>query len=217
MARPKKRPEYDKDHLQNNLMTMIAEAYQNPPNGTADSQGHMHLNLLAEEFGMTPIKIRKVLITMGVYETDTSRVIMDLYKGGKSAVEIQQITGLSRASVNGYLPYEKAIYKMTERTLLADRLVKYRHRKEAVDVLKYSMKNDTEEMQRLRFEQVVEAFVGYRFLTRDGGRFDYIVKDNQLFLAEREHYTYDEIFAQVKGTGVISDERIEVIIQRFGI
>ena len=35
------------------LLQSISEAYLNPTEGTADSDGHMKLNILAEEFGMT--------------------------------------------------------------------------------------------------------------------------------------------------------------------
>lgn len=39
------------------LLQSISEAYLNPTEGTADSDGHMKLNILAEEFGMTWITI----------------------------------------------------------------------------------------------------------------------------------------------------------------
>ncbi len=35
-------------------------------------------------------------------------------KGGKSVKEIQTITGLSAASISGYLPYQKTIYNLEE-------------------------------------------------------------------------------------------------------
>ena len=65
----------------------------------------MPLNLLEEEFSMTPIKIRKLLITAGAYHTPTSDLVHALFKNGKNAKEIKAITGLSEASISGYLPY----------------------------------------------------------------------------------------------------------------
>lgn len=57
------------------------------------------------------MKMRKLLITAGVYSTDTSRIIIGkLHAEGKSVSEIQAITGLKRSSINGYLPYSKIIY-----------------------------------------------------------------------------------------------------------
>ena len=41
---------------------------------------------------------------------------------------MQQIMGLSSASVNRYLPYNKTVYKMEEATLTAERLRKFRQR-----------------------------------------------------------------------------------------
>lgn len=91
-------------------MEAITDTYLNPPENTADENGRMYLNLLAEEFSMTPIKVRKLLISSGVYQTDISMRINELYKSGKTIKEIQKIVGLSAASVSGYLPYQKTVY-----------------------------------------------------------------------------------------------------------
>lgn len=71
---------------------------------------------------MTPLKVRKLLITTGAYHTAISKVVNALVREGKSVADIQKLTNLSRASVQSYLPYSKTVYKMEERTLLAERL-----------------------------------------------------------------------------------------------
>ena len=38
------------------LMSAVTYAYLNPTEDTADEDGHSQLKLLAEDFGMTPIK-----------------------------------------------------------------------------------------------------------------------------------------------------------------
>ena len=63
MARPKKKPEYDSDQMAQQLMEAVTDAYLNPPQGTEDDTGHMQLKQLAEEFSITPLKVRKLLIT----------------------------------------------------------------------------------------------------------------------------------------------------------
>lgn len=68
MSRPKKKPNYDASEIANQIVEAVADAYLNPTEDEADENGHMYLNLLAEEFSMTPIKIRKLLITSGSYE-----------------------------------------------------------------------------------------------------------------------------------------------------
>lgn len=105
LARPRKNRETNTDDLISQLMEAVTDAYLNPPENTADEKGHMYLNLLAEEFSMAPIKVRKLLISSGVYQTDISMRINELYTNGKTIKEIQEIVGLSAASVSGYLPY----------------------------------------------------------------------------------------------------------------
>ena len=72
MARPKKNPDYNSEELSRQVIEAVADMYLNPPEYTADSYGRMQLNLLAEEFGLTPLKIRKLLVTSGAYESATS-------------------------------------------------------------------------------------------------------------------------------------------------
>lgn len=129
LARPKKNKETNTDDLISQLIEAITATYLNPPENTADEKGHMYLNLLAEEFSMTPIKVRKLLISSGVYQTDISMRINELYKSGKTIKEIQKIVGLSAASVSGYLPYQKTVYNLEVSTDVANRLRKYRNRK----------------------------------------------------------------------------------------
>lgn len=46
--------------------------------------------------------------------------------------EIMRLTGLSWSSVNSYLPYEKVVYGLDEKSVDADRTDIYRLRKRAV-------------------------------------------------------------------------------------
>ena len=84
MARPKKKPEYDSDQMAQQLMEAVTDAYLNPPQGTEDDTGHMQLKQLAEEFSMTPLKVRKLLITTGTYQTAISKAVNALFEEGKS-------------------------------------------------------------------------------------------------------------------------------------
>lgn len=81
-------------------------------------------------------KIRKLIITSGAYERSISvRTILFTVRE-KSIREIQELTGPSVASIRGYLPSQKTVYKMEEITVLAERLRKYRNRKNAVKKLR---------------------------------------------------------------------------------
>lgn len=63
----------------------------------------------------------------------------DLYAAGKTVAEIQKITGLGKSSVNGYLPYTKAVYKPEELSLNAERINIFRSRQQAVKILSTDM------------------------------------------------------------------------------
>ncbi len=186
MARPKKKPEYNSAEIAKQIVEAVTDAYLNPTEGCADEQGHTYLNLLAEEFSMTPIKVRKLLITSGAYETPVSIAVNKLYRNGKTVKEIQQIMGLSSASVNAYLPYNKAVYKLEDATLTAERLRKYRQRKSAVEKLCVDIKQkNIEEVSQTLWETLL-LFEGYPFVTAKGLRYYYTVKGNEVFFTRKE-------------------------------
>ena len=91
MARPKKKPLYDAEKIMKELLKAVAESY--------DETGE--LKLTAEEFEMSLLKIRKLLITAGAYSNDISNDVIYLHEKGKTMTEIQEITGLGKSSVNG--------------------------------------------------------------------------------------------------------------------
>ena len=185
MPRPKKNKETNTNDLILQLIEAITDTYLNPPENTADENGRMYLNLLAEEFSMTPIKVRKLLISSGVYQTDVSKRINELYKSGKTIKEIQEIVGLSAASVSGYLPYQKTVYNLEVSTDVANRLRKYRHRKALVVKLADVGWSATEPTKDLLWETLI-AFEGYPFKTSKGLRYYYTVKGNELFISRKE-------------------------------
>jgi len=186
VARPKKKPEYKSAEVAKQIVEAVTDAYLNPTEDTADENGHMYLSLLAEEFSMTPIKVRKLLITSGAYETTTSVAINKLYQEGKTVKEIQKVMGLSAASVNGYLPYHKTVYKMEEATLTAERLRKFRLRKAAVEKLRTDISvKDIDNICETLWE-VLKLFEGYPFQTAKKLRYYYMIKGNEVFFTRKE-------------------------------
>lgn len=95
MARPKKKPQYKSETIMKELLAAVVELY-------LDSGENVSIRQIADEFGMTPLKIRKLLITAGVFSSDVCDQVLGLFRSGKSVPEIQRITGLSRASVHSY-------------------------------------------------------------------------------------------------------------------
>ena len=186
MPRPRKKPDYDAKKLMDQLIDEIVNAYLYPQELLSDENGRTPLNVLAEEFSISALKVRKLLVTAGVYDTPICRRIQDFYAAGRTAKEIQQLTGLSAASISGYLPYRKTIYKLEDRTVLAERLQRYRKRKQAVQKVMELLMYGTE-------EEVIEAvwnavcwFEGYSFETVQGLRFHYKVGGKELFFSRKE-------------------------------
>ena len=159
MARPKKRLHYDADKIMKNLLYAVSESYEETG----------ELKQTAVEFNMSPLKIRKILITSGAYSNEISKEVNDLRAAGKSIAEIQELTGLKKTSVNGYLPYTKSIYKSEELSMNAERINIYRSRQQAVRKL-------MERMNEHALWDAVVAFQKYPFHTITGRPFTYELK-----------------------------------------
>lgn len=185
MPRPKKKKN-NMEELSQQVLEAVTDAYLNPMDDTADENGKMSLNVLADEFSMSRIKLRKLLITSGAYETPLSKQVNDLFRSGKAVKEIQTITGLSAASISGYLPYQKTIYNLEESTLVAERLRKYRSRKASVQQLASAIEDgDLDNIKETLWNALV-VFEGYPFKTAKGLRYSYTMKGNELFFSRKE-------------------------------
>lgn len=119
--RKKLKPCFDAEEVKADLIDAVCSKYQND----------VSVRALAKELEMSPMKVRKILITGGVYSTDLSTEIDALYKDGKTPAEIAGLLNTSVANVNSYLPYERIIYNMDEKSVEADRQQRYRDRKKA--------------------------------------------------------------------------------------
>lgn len=71
------------------------------------------LSETARHMGISISKIRRILITLGEYENETSRMVMQLYDSGMAVSEIAKKLDCSTACVNSYLPYRKGLYNST--------------------------------------------------------------------------------------------------------
>ncbi|QCU03366.1 hypothetical protein EYS05_14690 [Blautia sp. SC05B48] len=75
------------------------------------------MQAIADELGLNPIKVRKLLITAGVYASDVAEKVQETFddfrktQDHKAAVlSTANALGLSRSSVTSYLPYKKGVY-----------------------------------------------------------------------------------------------------------
>ena len=126
----------------------IVEAYMSGAGGGSVNS----LRQISEQFGITLMKTRKILITVGVYHTEISEQVISLWENGKNISEIMQETGLSRSSVHSYLPYTKMIYNADELSLYAERCRLYRKRKQEIEKLHYCMDKSLELLENHLWE-----------------------------------------------------------------
>lgn len=158
-GRPRKKPEYNPELQFNNFLQELREVYEE-----SDS-----LRMLAAELNISLLKLRKLLITAGIFTSDICTEVNELHQARKKIPEIMEHTGLSRASVHSYLPYTKGIYNAEEISLNAERCLAYRIRQEKVRVLQ---KVPSEE----NLWQAVIVFQDYPFKTATGLPFRYKLK-----------------------------------------
>lgn len=175
-GRPPKK-EYDPEVLMQELINIVTEVYHNTN----------EIKATATELCLPPHKVKKLLITGKVIAYPETKQIQSLQRQGKTMEEIQDIMGLSYSTIHTYLPYSKGIYKLSEISQNAERVRKYKARKDAVSVLK---ENCTEE----NLWNCIVAFQEYPFYTSSGLPFHYTLKvgrngtyTKELFINRREN------------------------------
>ena len=101
------KPEYDAGKNLKEQMESAVELY--------DSE--MSLQSIADALNLNPIKVRKLLITAGVYESDVAEKVKNTFEEYRetqdyktSILSTANALQLSKASVTSYLPYQKGVY-----------------------------------------------------------------------------------------------------------
>ena len=166
-GRKKLKPEYDAGKNLKEQMDAAVALY--------DSE--MSLQAIGDELGLNPIKVRKLLITAGVYESDVAEKVQDTFEEYRetqdyktSILSTAHTLNLSKSSVTSYLPYQKGVYfpstaDKEKISVGAERQRRYRAMKRWRD-------DPTEE----NFWCVVLAYAGVKFKTYSGLPFTYEVR-----------------------------------------
>ena len=166
-GRKKLKPEYDAGKNLKEQMDAAVALYE--------EEGS--LQTIADALNLNPIKVRKLLITAGVYESEVAEKVQDTfeeYRETQSYKEAILSTAntlkLSKASVTSYLPYKKGVYfpgtaEKEKISVGAERQRRYR-------AMKRWRADPTEE----NFWSVILAYAGVRFKTYSGLPFTYEVR-----------------------------------------
>lgn len=75
---------------------------------------------------LSTAKIRKILITGGVWTTERSREIAQLHEKYRDVRRVAEELGVSQPLVTMYLPYKKVVYDLEEKSSNAKRIERYR-------------------------------------------------------------------------------------------
>ena len=165
-GRKKLKPEYDAGKNLKEQMESAVALYEED----------CSLQSIADALALNPIKVRKLLITAGVYESEVAEKVQDTFEeyretqNYKDAIlSTANALQLSKASVTSYLPYEKGVYfPSTEKEKIsvgAERQRRYR-------AMKRWRADPTEE----NFWGVVLAYSGVRLKTYSGLPFTYEIR-----------------------------------------
>lgn len=82
----------------------------------------------AKASGLSTVKVRKILITLGLWKSETSIAIGSLLQQGLTTEQIAARLFMSVKNVQAYMPYERGIYRGKELTAEAIRSDRYRKR-----------------------------------------------------------------------------------------
>ena len=84
----------------------------------------------AENLGTTPITVRRVLITEGLWHSQTSDAIGELFAAGVPTEQIAEQLSISLKNVQAYIPYTRGSYHAAEKSLSSQQSQQYRERKQ---------------------------------------------------------------------------------------
>ena len=165
-GRKKLKPEYDSGKNLKEQMDAAVSLYKNNS-----------LQAIADALSLNPIKVRKLLITAGVYESDVAEKVQDTFEeyretqDYKTAILSTAATlELSKASVTSYLPYKKGVY--FPNTADKEKISVGAERQRRYRAMKRWRADPTEE----NFWDVVVAYAGVKFKTYSGLPFSYEVR-----------------------------------------
>lgn len=166
-GRKKLKPEYDAGkNLKEQMDAAVAFYGEN-----------CSLQSIADALTLNPIKVRKLLITAGVYESEVAKKVQDTFEEYRKTQNYKEailstanILNLSKASVTSYLPYQKGVYFPS--TASKEKISVGAERQRRYRAMKCWRADPTED----KFWGVVLAYAGVKFKTYSRLPFTYEVR-----------------------------------------
>ena len=166
-GRKKQKPEYDAGENLKEQMESAVALYEED----------CSLPAIADVLTLNPIKVRKLLITAGVYKSEAAKKVQDTFEEYRETQNYKEairstanILNLSKASVTSYLPYQKGVYfpstaEKEKISVGAERQRRYR-------AIRKLRSEPTEE----HLWETVLLYSGVRFTTYSGLSFTYEIR-----------------------------------------
>ena len=166
-GRKKQKPEYDAGENLKEQMESAVALYEED----------CSLRAIADVLTLNPIKVRKLLITAGVYQSEAAEKVQDTFEEYRETQNYKEairstanILNLSKASVTSYLPYQKGVYfpstaEKEKISVGAERQRRYR-------AIRKLRSEPTEE----HLWETVLLYSGVRFTTYSGLPFTYEIR-----------------------------------------
>ena len=166
-GRKKQKPDYDAGENLKEQMESAVALYEED----------CSLRAIADVLTLNPIKVRKLLITAGVYQSEAAEKVQDTFEEYRETQNYKEairstanILNLSKASVTSYLPYQKGVYfpstaEKEKISVGAERQRRYR-------AIRKLRSEPTEE----HLWETVLLYLGVRFTTYSGLPFTYEIR-----------------------------------------
>ena len=179
VAMPKRKPDYNPSSTMQQLLNAVCDFYGDPVDDRKEEKtNHVSLHDVADEFDMSVMKARKLLITGGLYSTALSRRVQELHSKGLTVAQITEETGVKKSSINSYLPYAHIIYNLPDISIKAERQKQYRVRKRNNN--RTNMEKEEKLWQELLYLQ------GCLFTTCKGMNFTYQIHGGEMLVGRKE-------------------------------
>ena len=160
MGRQKRYPDAEKSI--NAFYASVSEAYNHPGANEKSRDGRKPQALLAEEFGISRLKVRKILITTGDVAYPETKRIQELLARGMKKQDACEHLNMSISTLNSFLPYEKGVYNLADVSIYAENSRIYRERRAAVLALQ-------SDPAPYKLWHCACLFTGYPFVTSGPG------------------------------------------------
>ena len=166
-GRKKSKPEFSSTKNLTEQMSKAVEFYNS----------QLSLQSIADALSLNPIKVRKLLITAGVYESETAEMVQDVFSDFRKTqsytdaiLSTASALQLSKSSITSYLPYEKGVYFPS--TVAGDKISVGAERQRRYRAVRELLRAPNEE----NLWSCVVVFRGYTFHTVKGLPFTYEIK-----------------------------------------